>query len=353
MSERFSSPSHHENKVQPEDKTTEMPVAFTVSSGRGNFFGTQNAEGKNTGGLIVRKDMSEHAALEDDFIHEDDVEGTLSTLEVSDAEKDRVRREVALGKEALHIVMNIGESRNGKSQLFSSSVMADGERIGGGGQMFKQEQESNLRTGIYVPAAAIESLTAIMAVRAEGSAPDETTVGADRSLSREQSRMIQGKTYEQVARQKDQEREKRRKRLFAGLGAVALIGATLTASLFGGGGVKEVHAAPENSSSVSIEVDYPADVLSGQTDEQQSDASSGSIEQGVAVDASQYEYPWSWGAEQFGEANASVMLHELGAKAQADGHEVSWYTTDQGDNIIQVDGADDTASVITVLEQYR
>ena len=66
---------------------------------------------------------------------------------------------------------------------------------------------------------------------------------------------------------------------------------------------------------------------------------------------SSYDYPYSWAADKFGDANAMDQLHNLADKAMADGHTVEWYNTG-GIEYLEVDGSSVTADVLKVLNKY-
>lgn len=70
------------------------------------------------------------------------------------------------------------------------------------------------------------------------------------------------------------------------------------------------------------------------------------------VDTSGFKYPWNWAEAQFGQGKGGSMLHELGAKAQASGHNVQWHRAGVRE-WIEVDGASDTDTVVNILSQYR
>ena len=65
-----------------------------------------------------------------------------------------------------------------------------------------------------------------------------------------------------------------------------------------------------------------------------------------------YDYPWDWGAEKFGDANAMDQLHNLADKAMANGHVVEWFNNPDGSVWMKVDGSSATADVLKVLNKY-
>ena len=67
---------------------------------------------------------------------------------------------------------------------------------------------------------------------------------------------------------------------------------------------------------------------------------------------SSYDYPYSWVAEKFGDANAMDQLHNLADKAMANGHTVEWFNNPDGSVWMKVDGSSATADVLKVLNKY-
>ena len=67
---------------------------------------------------------------------------------------------------------------------------------------------------------------------------------------------------------------------------------------------------------------------------------------------SSYDYPYSWAAEKFGNANAMDQLHNLADKAMANGHTVQWFNNPDGSVWMKVDGSSATADVLKVLNKY-
>ena len=66
---------------------------------------------------------------------------------------------------------------------------------------------------------------------------------------------------------------------------------------------------------------------------------------------SNWEYPWDWAVDQFGENNAISKLYELADAAARDGHNIQWHG--YGDTQwLSIDGNSDTAKVLETLAKY-
>ena len=66
---------------------------------------------------------------------------------------------------------------------------------------------------------------------------------------------------------------------------------------------------------------------------------------------SNWEYPWDWAVDQFGENNAVSKLYELADAAAQDGHNIQWHG--YGDTQwLSIDGNSDTATVLETLAKY-
>ena len=66
---------------------------------------------------------------------------------------------------------------------------------------------------------------------------------------------------------------------------------------------------------------------------------------------SNWEYPWDWAVDQFGENNAISKLYELADAAARDGHNIQWHG--YGDTqLLSIDGNSDTATVLETLAKY-
>ena len=66
---------------------------------------------------------------------------------------------------------------------------------------------------------------------------------------------------------------------------------------------------------------------------------------------SNWEYPWDWAVDQFGENNAISKLYELADAAARDGHNIQWHG--YGDTQwLSIDGNSDTATVLETLAKY-
>ena len=66
---------------------------------------------------------------------------------------------------------------------------------------------------------------------------------------------------------------------------------------------------------------------------------------------SNWEYPWDWAVDQFGENNAMSKLYELADVAARDGHNIQWHG--YGDTQwLSIDGNSDTATVLETLAKY-
>ena len=67
---------------------------------------------------------------------------------------------------------------------------------------------------------------------------------------------------------------------------------------------------------------------------------------------SNWEYPWDWAVDQFGENNAMSKLYELADVAARDGHNIQWHG--YGDTQwLSIDGKSDTQSVLEILNKYN
>ncbi len=67
---------------------------------------------------------------------------------------------------------------------------------------------------------------------------------------------------------------------------------------------------------------------------------------------SNWEYPWNWAVDQFGENNAISKLYELADAAARDGHNIQWHG--YGDTQwLSIDGKSDTQSVLEILNKYN
>ena len=67
---------------------------------------------------------------------------------------------------------------------------------------------------------------------------------------------------------------------------------------------------------------------------------------------SNWEYPWDWAVDQFGENNAISKLYELADAAARDGHNIQWHG--YGDTQwLSIDGKSDTQSVLEILNKYN
>ena len=65
-----------------------------------------------------------------------------------------------------------------------------------------------------------------------------------------------------------------------------------------------------------------------------------------------WEYPWDWAVDQFGENNAISKLYELADAAARDGHNIQWHG--YGDTQwLSIDGKSDTQSVLEILNKYN
>lgn len=66
---------------------------------------------------------------------------------------------------------------------------------------------------------------------------------------------------------------------------------------------------------------------------------------------SNWEYPWDWAVDKFGENNAISKLYELADAAARDGHNIQWHG--YGDTQwLSIDGNSDTATVLETLAKY-
>lgn len=71
----------------------------------------------------------------------------------------------------------------------------------------------------------------------------------------------------------------------------------------------------------------------------------------LPTDFSNYDFPWDWAVEKFGEADAGPMLERLSEIAADNGHKVQWFGA--GPNRwVEVDGTSATKEVLEVLGRY-
>lgn len=95
-----------------------------------------------------------------------------------------------------------------------------------------------------------------------------------------------------------------------------------------------------------MDIDSEEDVLTGVTET----VGSSAVENFNETDLSQYDYPWNWAHERWGD-EASYNIRRLGDLALKDGHQVEWHG--EGDDAwISIDGERDTQFVIEVLGKY-
>ena len=82
----------------------------------------------------------------------------------------------------------------------------------------------------------------------------------------------------------------------------------------------------------------------------QAQAAAGNIDNSGSF--SNWEYPWDWAVDQFGENNAISKLYELADAAARDGHNIQWHG--YGDTQwLSIDGKSDTQSVLEILNKYN
>ena len=67
---------------------------------------------------------------------------------------------------------------------------------------------------------------------------------------------------------------------------------------------------------------------------------------------SNWEYPWDWAVDQFGENNAISKLYELADAAARDGHNIQWHGYGET-QWLSIDGKSDTQSVLEILNKYN
>ena len=67
---------------------------------------------------------------------------------------------------------------------------------------------------------------------------------------------------------------------------------------------------------------------------------------------SNWEYPWDWAVDQFGENNAVSKLYELADAAARDGHNIQWHGYGET-QWLSIDGKSDTQSVLEILNKYN
>ena len=85
---------------------------------------------------------------------------------------------------------------------------------------------------------------------------------------------------------------------------------------------------------------------------EQAQAGAGSAGIDSSGSFSNWEYPWDWAVDQFGENNAISKLYELADAAARDGHNIQWHG--YGDTQwLSIDGKSDTQSVLEILNKYN
>ena len=85
---------------------------------------------------------------------------------------------------------------------------------------------------------------------------------------------------------------------------------------------------------------------------EQAQAGAGSAGIDSSGSFSNWEYPWNWAVDQFGENNAISKLYELADAAARDGHNIQWHG--YGDTQwLSIDGKSDTQSVLEILNKYN
>ena len=85
---------------------------------------------------------------------------------------------------------------------------------------------------------------------------------------------------------------------------------------------------------------------------EQAQAGAGSAGIDSSGSFSNWEYPWDWAVDQFGENNAVSKLYELADAAAQDGHNIQWHG--YGDTQwLSIDGNSDTKTVLEILNNYK
>ena len=70
------------------------------------------------------------------------------------------------------------------------------------------------------------------------------------------------------------------------------------------------------------------------------------------IDTSKWKLPWNWGQEKFG-SQAANKLYSLSDQAKLDGHAVEWIRKGTNTARLFIDGKDNTAYVVNVLNHYN
>lgn len=74
------------------------------------------------------------------------------------------------------------------------------------------------------------------------------------------------------------------------------------------------------------------------------------------LDLSQYEYPWNWAADVWGESDAMNRLHDMANKASQAGYNIEWHSLGDGiptNDWISINGNSNTQDVIDILNQFQ
>ena len=85
---------------------------------------------------------------------------------------------------------------------------------------------------------------------------------------------------------------------------------------------------------------------------EQAQAGAGSAGIDSSGSFSNWEYPWDWAVDQFGENNAVSKLYELADAAARDGHNIQWHGYGET-QWLSIDGKSDTQSVLEILNKYN
>ena len=85
---------------------------------------------------------------------------------------------------------------------------------------------------------------------------------------------------------------------------------------------------------------------------EQAQAGAGSAGIDSSGSFSNWEYPWDWAVDQFGENNAVSKLYELADAAAQDGHNIQWHGYGET-QWLSIDGKSDTQSVLEILNKYN
>ncbi len=342
----------------------EMPTIL-VEKGEGNVVRMQEEGG---GGAAFLKKNHAETDVSGKFVPEELAREAVESNEaLSYEEKYRIIKN--MGRVGLSLVLGETQQTPNAALRRPIDIHEDGKRIGGGGNFISPQAEEVLPAGKYVEMpelpeeeekvaagtheAANEAQTSVRSSNVEAHRPKASTI--EQSSNRAAQRRA-----ENIARRIEQDQGERRRGAWykkAGAAAIALMG---VAGLFSGGAEAEGANAPVQGEDISTSTEYFNDVPEIApiiNDAAETDFDTNAWEAlempNVAGPAEKdYAYPWNWAEDMAGQGAGSELIYDLTAKASEAGHDVQLHETGKG-LWVSIDGKDDTASVINVLDQYR